>query len=156
MEKQPVRSVCDIQGRDITPEHMDLVAKASIVRGLSTLGRMVDRQQRGMYPDGRTILDQFDRTTEERRELFHEVVQYDGSEHMRKRVGEELADNIISLYGIATVAAVNLGPYVVTALSTMCDKYDLRELCALRERGFSQEEAVARRKALWKYEDPNK
>lgn len=135
--------------------HLDLLARSDIVRGFGQLQRSVDHQQNGMYPDGRTALDQFDRTTEERRELFHEVVQYDGSEHMRKRVGEELADNIISLYGIATVAAVNLGPYVVTALSTMCDKYDIRELCALRERGFSQEEAVARRKALWKYENPN-
>lgn len=145
----------DICGRDITPGHMDLVAKASIVRGLSTLGRMVDRQQHGMYPDGRTAIEQFDRHREENRELFHEVVRYDGSEHMRRRVGEELADNIISLYGIATVASVNLGPYVVTALSSMCDKYDIRELRALRERGFSQEEAIARRKALWRYEHPD-
>lgn len=149
MEKQPVRSVCDIQGRDITPEHMDLVAKASIVRGLSTLGRMVDRQQRGMYPDGRTILDQFDRTTEERRELFHEVVQYDGSAYSRERVGMEIADNIISLMGIATVTSVNMGPYVVRALSSMCDKYDIRQLCELRARGYSQDEAVAERKRLW-------
>ena len=149
------RYCVDIAGRDITLNYVNLQARTSVVRGVSEMQRMIDRQQRGMYPDGRTILDQFDRTTEERRELFHEVVQYDGSEHMRKRVGEELADNIISLYGIATVAAVNLGPYVVTALSTMCDKYDIRELCALRERGFSQEEAVARRKALWKYENPN-
>lgn len=139
----------DICGRDITPGHMDLVAKASIVRGLSTLGRMVDRQQRGMYPDGRTALEQFDRHREENRELFHEVVRYDGSEHMRRRVGEELADNIISLYGIATVASVNLGPYVVTALSSMCDKYDIRELSALRAQGHTQDSAVAERKRLW-------
>lgn len=130
--------------------HYDLLARADIVRGFGQLQRSVDAQQNGMYPDGRTVMDQFDRSGEERRELFHEVVQYDGSDCAKERVGSEIADEIISLLGIATVAAIRVGPHVVRSLSGMRQKYDVGYLAELRAKGLTQEQAVAEAKRAWR------
>lgn len=129
--------------------HLDLLARADIVRGFGQLQRPLDRQQQGMYPDGRTMLEQFDRACEERRELFHEVVQYDGSDYSKERVGSEIADTIISVLGIATVASIHIGPHVVRNLSCMRQKYDVGYLAELRAKGLTQEQAVAEAKRVW-------
>ena len=123
--------------------HYDLLARADIVRGFGQLQRSVDAQQNGMYPNGRTVMDQFDRSAEEWRELFHATVMYDGSHETRKNLAGEIADVWMSTMGIATVAAVNMGPVVAHALSSMADKYDIRELAKLRAKGMSQDEAIA-------------
>lgn len=130
--------------------HLDLITRADIVRGFGQLQRSVDQQQHGMYPDGRTALEQFDRSCEERRELFHEVVQYDGSEYSKERVGSEIADTIISVLGIATVASIHIGPHVVRNLSCMRQKYDINYLSELRAKGLTQEQAIAEAKRAWK------
>lgn len=132
------------------PPQQQLYDEKLIVCGVTELQQAVNRQQHGMYPNGRTPLEQFDRYSEEHRELFHETVMFDGSKQMRERLGNEVADVIISVMGIATVTSINMGPVVARAFSTMCDKYDLRELSALREQGYSQDEAVAKRKEAWR------
>lgn len=143
------RYCVDISGRDITPNYVNLQARTSVVRGVSEMQRMIDRQQRGMYPQEKSPLEQFDRAAEEWRELFHETVQYNGSSEARDKLSGEIADVWISTMGIATVAAVNMGPVVAHALSSMADKYDIRELAKLRAEGMSQDEAVAYRKSMW-------
>lgn len=129
--------------------HLDLVARADIVRGFGQLQRSVDQQQNGMHPNGRTALEQFDRSCEERRELFHEVVQFDGSDHAKERVGSEIGDYITTMLGITTFAAIRVGPHVVRSLSCFVQKYDVNYLAELRAKGLTQEQAVAEAKRVW-------
>ena len=131
------------------PKYLLDTNRDDIVRGVEGLQDVLSSWQNRAYPYGQRPLEQFDRTSQEWRELFHEAVMYDGSPETKQHLEDEAADVIIGTIGIVIAGGGNIAAALGRKLEGMFNKYPVEQLEELHAQGIEPGAALAIRKTLW-------